>query len=155
VAGDPGGDIPLTRRRVRWFGVGTGSYEEVSTVYRLMTPALVSETSYLALVDSPPEFPPGETGTVRFLREFGSGEISLLEDEIVLVSEAGMFVDVDPAEPVANGGTEDVENPAPGVTGVLDPAFATNAPVAYFTFEPIPKGNDVNLILQWDLTFLP
>lgn len=138
-------DIPFTRRRLRWIGVGTGSQLEVTTVAALAQPQLTNSTDYLVAL-SPPEFP--TPTSVVFIREFGTGEIS--PSGPVVVSEAGLFADVNPAA----GAPEEDEPVDPGVYNTtLDPTFASNAPAAYKAFEGLTKTPDFTLEIRWELRF--
>lgn len=137
-------DIPYTHRRIRWFGVGTGTSLEVTSLVGLAIPAQVTSSIYLVPVQLV-EFP--TSTSVRFTREFTNTEISLTGP--VIVTEAGLFADVSPA---SMGGTEDVEYTTGGLT-TLNPASGTNSPVAYKTFEGITKTVDFSLELRWEFRF--
>jgi len=151
IQGYPPGDVPFTHRRIRWIGVGVGSQFEVTTVTSLVTPTLITATDYLVSVDHIlTEFP--TSTSVRFYREFGATEISLVPGPPIIVSEAGLYVDVnrwdfDPGE----GGTEDAQ--APGELTTLDPQVGTNPPVAYKAFEGIPKTQAFTLEVRWEFRF--
>jgi hypothetical protein len=150
--GDP--DDPVTNRRVRWMGVGTGTTQtEDVSVDSLETPALVAGSDYLAIVQAS-EFP--EANTVRFVKEFGPTEISTESNPSVPMTEAGLFVDVykatRPSDPTPGiGGYED--SPYAGLLTTLNPALGTNAPVAYARFEPITKTSDFVFEVRWDFKF--
>ena len=138
-------DVPYTRRRVRWIGVGTGSQLEVTTVSALAQPHLVNSTNYLVTLATP-EFP--TTTSVEFIREFASSEIS--PSGPVVVTEAGLFADVNPAA----GAPEEDEPVDAGVRDTtLDPTFSSNAPIAYHAFEGLAKTPDFTLELRWELRF--
>jgi len=144
-------DAPYTRRRARWMGVGTGSQFEVTTVAALNAPALVNATDYLATIDSV-TFP--TLSSVKFTKEFAGSEISF-SGSTVEVTEAGLYVDVNPAEIAAPcaayTGTEDAE--ASGETTTLDPNVGSNPPVAYKVFEALPKTPDFILEINWEFRF--
>lgn len=137
-------DIPYTHRRVRWFGVGSGSQLEVTTVSELVQPVLAAApNTYLVPVQSV-EFP--TSTSVRFIKEFGLNEITISSP--VIVTEAGLFADVSPGD---SGAVEDEEYTTGGTT--LNPEIGTNAPIAYKAFEGLTKTVDFTLEIQWEFRF--
>lgn len=143
-----GGDVPYTQRRVRWIGVGTGSQLEVPTVFALSQPHIITASNeYLVKVASPPEFPVGST--IRFTREFSSGEITTTPTP-VSITEAGLFADVNPA---AGAPTEDIPINPGVIDTTLDPQVASNPPVAYKAFEGLVKTIDFTLEIRWEFRF--
>lgn len=142
-----GTDIPYTNRRVRWIGVGSGTQLESTNIGTMATPVLVTSTNYLSVLDLV-EFP--ATGTVRFIKEFGLSDISILGSP-VRVTEFGLFADVSPALLGAgNDGSEDVPHEAGVVDTVLNPQLGINSPVAYKAFEALTKTVDFTLEVRWD-----
>ncbi len=142
-------DVPFTNRRVRWMGLGTGTQSEVASVSNLVTPAQVTSGVYLGAIQNSN---PLTTNSIEFVREFSTTEVSLvsLGLNVVAVSEAGLFVDVQPAS--SSTGTDD--SSAGGATdSTLDPSASLNAPIAYKTFEPLNKTADFSLVIRWTLTF--
>lgn len=135
-------DVPYTHRRMRWFGVGTGSQLEVTSIVSLAAPARVTVTDYLAGITGV-EFP--TSTSVRFSREFSNSEISI-GGSPVIITEAAMYADVNPA---SMGGTEDVEYTTGGGT-TLNPTLGTNPPVVYKTFDGITKTVDFSMELRWE-----
>jgi hypothetical protein len=143
-------DIPYTHRRIRWIGMGKGSQLEAPTVAALADPVLASSAQYLVPLQIV-EFP--TSSSVRFIKEFTLGEITV-SNTPVGISEAGLFVDVNPAEPGnLNDGYEDAAYTPGLVNTVLNPAVATNTPVAYKAFEGMTKTVDFSLEIRWDLRF--
>lgn len=144
-------DVPFTHRRVRWIGVGVSSQFEVTTVTALANPTPANATDYIVPIDhSSIEFP--TSTSVRFIKEFSANEISVTPGPAVVVTEAGLFVDVNPwnfSPGVA--GTEDTQ--ASGETTTLDPQVGSNSPVAYKAFEGIPKTQDFTLEIRWEFRF--
>lgn len=140
-------DVPYTQRRVRWIGVGSGTQLEVATITALNHPVLATAAQYLAALQSV-EFP--TSSSVRFIKEFGLNEITVSNTPVV-VSEAGLFADVNPAEPGnPNDGYEDVSY-SPGVVDtILSPALGSNSPIAYKAFEGLTKTVDFTLEIRWD-----
>jgi hypothetical protein len=141
-------DDPYTNRRVRWMGVGSGSQAEVTNVTALQNavPVTTSPTEYLKAISSV-EFP--TSTSVRFNTTFGTTEIS--EFGPVVVTEAGLFADVEPYNFVSGGeGEEDTQGSG---TTVLDLDSGTNPPAAYKSFDPITKTQDFTFELRWELRF--
>jgi hypothetical protein len=138
-------DEPYTERRVRWIGVGTGGLLEVTTVSALNVPTLATTTQYIVPVQSA-EFP--SSTSVRFIKEFGTSEITPTGTPVT-VTEAGLFVDVNPA---AGSPTEDIAVGG-GYNTTLSPLASTNPPVAYKAFEGLTKTVDFTLEVRWDFRF--
>ena len=143
-------DIPFTHRRTRWIGVGKGSQLEVTTVSSLVNPVLANSTDYLVAVQSA-EFP--TSTSVRFIKEFGVNEITTTPTPVV-VTEAGLFADVNPAN---MGGTEDVGHAGPcppnPPSTVLDPTSPSNAAICYKAFEGLTKTINFTLDIRWEFRF--
>ena len=141
-------DIPYTNRRVRWAGVGAGSQIEAPTVSALVTPLLATVTDYLRPIQS--VVYPTST-SVQFIKEFSTSEITIAQAP-VLITEAGIYADVRPAD---GGGTEDTSyDPInlPSAT-ILDPTKGNNALIAYKAFDGLSKTTDFTLELRWELRF--
>jgi hypothetical protein len=140
-------DTPFTQRRVRWIGVGAGSQLEVTTVSQLAQAvlAVASPADYLVPINAPPSFP--TSTSVEFAYEFGTTEVST-GGVPVLVSEVGLFADVNPA---SAGGSEDVAGG--GVPTTLNPAVPTNPPISYKAFEGLTKTKDFTLEVRWTFRF--
>jgi hypothetical protein len=143
-------DTPYTRRRVRWIGVGSGSQLEVESVNSIANPSLITSSYYLVAIQSV-EFP--TSTSVRFIKEFALNEISFIGTPVTL-TEAGLFVDVNPADTGAlSDGSEDLAHEPGVVDTTLNPALSINAPVAYKSFEPLTKTVDFTLEVRWDFRF--
>ncbi len=127
--------------RIAYIGMGTGAQAEVSSIESLVDPVPYKSGEYLAALDAPAEFPASGTSTtntsVRFVREFSEGEISLGYN--VVLTEAGLFTDGDPDADWVLGAPTDFST------------VAGRAPMAYKTFEPITKTTDFTLRVVWDL----
>ena len=128
--------------RISYIGMGSGAQLEVSSIESLVAPVVYKTGEYLAPLDAPATFPTSGTSTtntaVRFVREFGAGEISLGYN--VVLTEAGLFTDGDP------------DNDWDYVSTPTDyAATAGRAPMAYKTYEPITKTTDFTLRAIWDL----
>lgn len=146
--GDP--DIAVTQRRVRWVAVGTGlTQEELGSITSIEVPTPIDEAAnYLSPVNDA-TFPPGDVPTTRFWKEFGTEEITLVDNPIVPITEAALFVDVHRADEI--GGAED--SPVSGLTTTLNPKVMNNAPVAYARFEKVTKTRDFSFEILWDFRF--
>jgi hypothetical protein len=143
-------DVPYTQRRVRWIGLGIGTQLEAPTVTSLNQAVLATASNYLVPIQAV-EFP--TSSSVRFIKEFSLTEITL-SSTLVSITEAGLFADVSPAQPGnPNDGYDDVAHDPGVVDTVLNPASATNPPVAYKAFEGIAKTVDFTLEIRWDFRF--
>lgn len=144
------GDTPFTRRRVRWIAMGTGLQIEAATVSQLATPVLGTSTNYMVPLQVV-EFP--TSNSVRFIKEFLLNEITFSPTPVIL-REAGLFADVNPASTGGStDGSEDVPLDPGSVETTLNPAVSTNPPVAYKSFEPLTKTVDFTLEVRWDFRF--
>lgn len=141
-------DVPYTNRRPRWIGAGVGSQLEVSNVVSLAQ-AVEADTlgNFLMPITSPQTFP-SSTSTL-FIKEFATNEITLTGTPVP-VTEFGLFADVISAS--TEGGTEDAEVGG-GVTTTLDPAVATNPPIAYKAIETLTKTVDFTLEVRWEFRY--
>ena len=146
-----GNDTPYTNRRVRFMGVGIGSQLEVANVVSLANAAVAdSKGNYILPISSPQTFP--LSTSVLFVKEFGVNEITIAGAPVA-VTEAGLFADVNDAD--SGGFWKGDEDSAfgGGVETTLNPASATNPPVAYKAFEPLSKTVDFTLEIRWEFRF--
>ena len=134
---------PFRNDRIRYMGLGIGSQAELSSVTSLVNPIPFSAGQFLAPVDVPAIFPDNPNPAVQFVRTFGLTEISLGGTNVIL-TEAGLFTDGDPADNWAIF-SEDV----PGFE-----ESSSYAPMAYKTFEPVTKTTQFTLKLVWDVNFV-
>lgn len=142
-----GTDVPLTQRRLRWIGVGTGTQGEVEGVTALNVPVEVDEDGNFLAALQGFSFP--AIKQVRVFKEFNTTEISTSLSPVVPVTEAGLFVDVFPVSAI--GGTDDSAVGLEDTT--LNRLVQFNAPVAYKTFDVINKTQDFNLEIRWEFRF--
>lgn len=143
-------DVPYTHKRVRWMGLGAGAGLESPTITSLVNPVLASASQYLVPIQLV-EFP--TTSSVRFIKEFTLGEITLTSTP-VSISEAGLFVDANPAEPGnPNDGYEDTAYTPGLVDTILNPSVSNNPPVAYKAFGSMTKTIDFTVEVRWDFRF--
>lgn len=129
--------------RLAYFGLGTGSTPEVANITTLTQPVPYVTGEYLAAVQAPAIFPASSTTrtSVQLIREFGRTEVSL--GSSVVLTEAGIFSDGDPASDWAVG-----SRPTDFATASAD------APFFYKTFEPVTKTPDFTLRLVWEVRFV-
>lgn len=123
-------DIPVSDRRVRWLGVGGGSYPKVSTVNKLASPLEI--TTAPSVYIAPVSVTHLTSFSARFSKEFTSSELSISGP--VVVSEAGLFMDV-----------------SPGLTHST--SDGDNNPSLYMAFDPVVKAPGFTLEIKWDLNF--
>lgn len=129
------------RDRIRYFGFGSGSSPEVSSVDVLSTPiAFDSGSNFLAQV-SLPTYPlsPSRT-TVRYTRIYTSTELSVVGD--VVITEAGLFTDGDPGA--------DFE---PETRDITLASALLQAPNAYKVFDPLTKTQNFEIEVSWEVRF--
>jgi hypothetical protein len=126
--------------RIRYMGFGTGSFAEVSSVTRLDTPIAYLGTEYLAQV-SLPTYPLSPTRTtVRYSRTFSETELSIIGT--VVLTEAGLFTDGDPAQ-----------NFDPGTRDTSYANRLLQSPNSYKVFEPLSKTQNFVLEVSWEVRF--
>lgn len=131
--------------RVAYIGLGSGAQAEVANITSLVDPVPYLASEFLAPLVTPAEFPTSGTTTtntaVRFIREFGTGEVSLGFN--VVLTEAGLFTDGDPEN---NWDTTSTPTDFLSASG--------RAPVAYKSFEPVTKTTQFSLRVVWDVRFI-
>ena len=129
--------------RLAYFGLGTGAQAEVANITGLVQPVPYVTGEFLAAVQVPAVFPASSTTrtSVRLIREYGRSEVSL--GSSVVLTEAGMFSDGDPASNWAVG-----SKPTDYATSSGD------APFFYKTFEPVTNTPDLTLRLTWEVRFV-
>ena len=133
-----------TRSIFTWiFFVGLRREEEVANITGLVQPVPYVTGEFLAAVQVPAVFPASSTTrtSVRLIREYGRSEVSL--GSSVVLTEAGMFSDGDPASNWAVG-----SKPTDYATSSGD------APFFYKTFEPVTNTPDLTLRLTWEVRFV-
>ena len=133
---------PFRNDAVAYIGVGTGATLEEVGVLSLVAPIAYAPSLFLASLDIQPTFPltPIRT-TVRYRRTFTEDEITLAPGT-VNISEMGLFTNGSPLSAYAFG-TRDVSYAS----------RMAQAPVAYKTFEPIPKTSGLQLEVTWEIRF--
>lgn len=127
------------RDRIRYFGFGSGSQPEVSSVSSLVSPiAFNAGNNFLAQV-SIPTYPlsPSRT-TVRYTRIFTATELSVIGD--VVITEAGLFTDGAPGA--------DFE---PGTRDITLAGALPQTPNAYKVFDPLTKTQNFEIETSWEV----
>ena len=132
----PGVNEPASSKRrydgVRYMMVGTGTQLETNSVDMLNTPVAYNGAGdYLAQVVAPNELP-GSGISAVFQRTYGVNEISM--PTTVYISEVGLY-------------------PSGIESAPLSPAISTYPPLAYKTFEPVPKTTAFLFAVRWELKF--
>jgi hypothetical protein len=135
---------PFRNDRLAFFGLGIGSQPEVPGVSQLVSPVAYLPGQFLAPVQAPATFPPGEARTfVTLVREYSRQEINLIPGTTVLITEAGIFTNGDPNDNWNTSGRP------------TDLATAgTEAPMFYKNFEPIPVNAELTFRIEWELRFV-
>lgn len=139
--GSPNPDLPARDDRIRYFGFGTGTQPEVSSVSALVNPiAFDGGGNFLAQV-SLPTYPlaPSRT-TVQYSRTYTELELSF--SGTVNLTEAGMFTDGSPGASYA-----------PRTRDVTVGNAGAQAPDAYKSFEPLKKTQNFVLDVSWQIRF--
>jgi hypothetical protein len=137
------GNVPQGFRydRIAFIGVGIGAQPEVGNIANLVDPVPYVTGEFLAALEVPATFPAASGSTtntsIRFVREFSRGEISL--GYSVVITECGLFTNGDPNNNWA----------VPAPTSVV--AAASRAPAAYKLIEPVTKTTDSTLRFIWDV----
>jgi hypothetical protein len=135
---------PERNDRIRYFGFGTGSQPEVSSVTKLVTPIAYDVTNgdFLAQV-SLPTYPLSPSRTsVRYSRTYTETELSVTGVPTIVLTEAGLFTDGDPSSSYA-----------PGTRDLTLANALLQAPNAYKVFEPLTKTQNFVLEVSWDIRF--
>jgi len=127
-----------------YIGVGIGATLEDVNVLSLNNPVAFAPSVFLAALDIPPTFPLTPTRTtVRYKRTFTEDEITLAPGT-VNISEMGLFT---------NGSPTNIPAYAFGTRDVTYASRLAQSPVAYKTFEPVPKTNALQLEITWEIRF--
>lgn len=122
-----------------YMGVGVGTQVESPSVTRLVEPITYSGNQFLKPIShSLTTFPDnGSRLTVRYSTIFNPADLA--SDDVVYISECGLFT---------NGHATTFEV---GRRDTTIGAAPQQSPVAYHSFEPIPKTSNVEIEIIWEL----
>ena len=132
---------PFRSDRIRYVGLGTGTQVESVSVSGLAAPVPWSAGQFLRQIQFPlTSFPNPQVRTsVRYTAKYGLDNISL-GGGLVEITECGLFTDGSQDAPFTVGGRSLGINSA-----------SQQSPVAYHTFDPIPKTPNLELDIIWEL----
>lgn len=134
-------DVPARDDRIRYFGFGTGTQPEVSSVTALVTPIAVDGGSTFLAQVSIPSYPLSPSrSTVQYSRTYA--ELELSATGTVNLTEAGLFTDGSPTSSYA-----------PRTRDITLANAAAQAPNAYKSFEPLRKTQNFVLDVAWQIRF--
>jgi len=127
---------------ISFVGAGIGASTEEPGVLLLQNPVAYDTSLFLAEITgvSFPAYP--VRTTVEYQRTFAETEITIIPGT-VLISELGLFTNGDPAGTPANGF---------GTRSRALSSFSA-APVAYKSFEPVAKTENMQLEVFWQIRF--
>lgn len=137
-----GNGLPYRNDRIRYVGLGTGTQPEAVGVLRLATPIAWSGTSFMKELNlglTSFQTTNGAKTAVRYIARFEESDLNLNPGSSTFITECGLFTD----------GHQDTF--AAGDREVALSAASRQSPVAYHTFDPIPKTQNVQLDLIWEL----
>lgn len=127
--------------RISYVGLGVGAQPESVGVTRLVQPVQWRTGQFLKELDHAATVFPTTTGprtAVRYVVRYDLGHVSLT-DTPVYISECGLFTDGEQST---------------FTTGARDVSIARaelQSPIAYHSFDPIPKTANVELEIIWEL----
>jgi hypothetical protein len=138
--------------RICYIGFGEGAFPESYSVARLHTPLQFSSETFLTEFIRPPVFPLAPARTVvRYEKVIGEESITFDDnpghEEEAFISEVGMFTD---------GSDYDIGAYRmwdPGSREITTAAASKQRPVAYKSFDPIPKKKTYSVYLMWEVRF--
>ena len=134
--------MPFRNDRINYVGLGSGTQPETVNVATLVTPVQASLNVFLHRLDhARTDFQTfaGVRTAVRYSATFLEEHVSLAAGAPVMISECGLFTD---------GNAETF------VKGERDITFVTagaQSPIAYHSFDPIPKTPNIQLDIIWEL----
>lgn len=139
--------VAFRKDQVAYIGVGTGSQTEDAGVTSVVTPVAYSGSDWLAALDMPPSFPLSPTRTsVRYTRIFTESQITTTPASYEDISEMGLFTNGSPlSTPIYDPDTE--------LRDLTLANAASQAPVAYKSFEPVRKTDAMQLEISWEIRF--
>ena len=130
---------PFRSDRIAFIGVGRGTQVESPSVSNLVEPVAFSGGDFLKRIDDTlTVFPDnGSRLSIRYSAVFGPDTFP--EDGVTYISECGLFTN-------GNAYTFAYDQRETGLDVARD-----QSPVAYHTFEPIPKTSNIEIEIMWEL----
>lgn len=128
--------------RIGYIGLGTGTQPETVNVTRLAQPAQWQAGVFLKqIAHTATSFQTidGVRTAVRYRCRLVEQDVNVGESDIVLISECGLFTDGNALTFEAGG------------RDVSSRVASQQVPVAYHTFDPIPKTPSIQLEIIWEL----
>ena len=124
---------------IAYIGVGNGTQVESATVSSLVSPLAFSGSNFLKKLENTlTVFPDnGSRLSIRYSAIFGPGDFP--DEGVIYISECGLFTN-------GHAITFEAPNRATGINVAQE-----QAPVAYHTFEPIPKTDNIEIEIMWEL----
>jgi len=126
---------------IQYIGLGNGTQIESASVSRLVNPIAYDGNVWLKKIENTlTTFPDnGSRLSIRYSAIFGPNTFNS-DGGVAYISECGLFTNGDPID----FSTE------PGRDRSLSNAYL-QSPVAYHTFEPIPKTSNIEIEIMWEL----
>jgi hypothetical protein len=134
---------PYRSDKIMYIGVGIGNQTESVSVDRLANPiAYDSSSKWLKKIDHRKTmFTAGDLRTaVRYSATFSYDELSIGSQQMVQIRECGLFTDGSNNAPFTRGARD-----------LMLSSAAFQSPVAYHSFDPIPKTPNLELEIIWEL----
>jgi hypothetical protein len=133
---------PLRNDRICYVGLGSGTQPETVNVQRLVTPIQFSAGKFLNEINHARtsfQSVSGVRTAVRYSCIFERQHINIGGENTVLISECGLFTD------------GDLLTFAVGGRSTMIGESLSQSPIAYHSFDPIPKTPNVQLDIIWEL----
>jgi len=133
--------VVLRNDRLAYVGLGDGNQPEAVSVTRLASPVAFSAGQFLKpLSHELTTFPSvvGARTAVRYVARYTFTDVSL-GDSTAMISECGLFTDGEQRTFVAQQRDTRIS------------VAEQQSPVAYHTFDPIPKSPNTELEIIWEL----
>lgn len=133
---------PFRSDRIQFIGLGSGTQPETVNVATLVIPVPTSANVFLHPLDhSRTDFQTfgGVRTAVRYSATFLESHVSLDAGAPTMISECGLFTD------------GNAETFAAGERDTSFVAASAQSPIAYHSFDPIPKTSNVQLDIIWEL----
>ena len=129
--------------KIRYAGLGSGAQPEVTSVSSLVTPLKLQNNGvWLKEIDfARTTFGSNAYKTsVRYVFIFDEADVVANDNATSYISECGLFTDGLQNAPYTKGARQNSIGSA-----------LSQTPVAYHSFEPIPKNNNIQLEIIWEL----